>query len=243
MTPGTILWDFDGTLAFREGMWSGTLLGILQSEEPDMKVSRDDIRPFIRSGFPWHSPDVYHPETADPDVWWENINPLFKSAFLGLGVHPDRASILAAMVRRDYCDPGKWSLFDDSLPTLELLSGKGWMHLVLSNHVPELPHIAGYLGLSPLLCGLYSSALTGHEKPNREAYLSVLRKLPPDSRMVMVGDSIEADIRGATSLGIPAILVRRPAEKYLLCSEDLMGVIPLLDGIRDISASDVLESA
>ena len=146
MTPGAILWDFDGTLACREGMWSGALLGILQSEEPHLKISRDDIRPFIRSGFPWHSPDVYHPETADPDVWWENVNPLFESALLGLGIHPDRAPVLAAMVRREYCDPGEWSLFDDTLPTLELLSGTGWMHLVLSNHVRNchtLPDTSG----------------------------------------------------------------------------------------------------
>ncbi len=206
-----------------------------------MNVSRDDIRPFIRSGFPWHSPDVYHPETAEPDVWWKNVTPLFKSALLGLGVRPDRASVLAAMVRREYCDPEKWSLFDDTLPTLELLSGRGWKHLVLSNHVPELPHIARDLGLSPLLSRVYSSALTGYEKPNPEAYLSVLRKLPPDSRVVMVGDNIEADATGAEAIGLPSILVRRPEERHTIQAETLEGVLTILDTVPKRTAGQILD--
>ncbi len=32
-----------------------------------------------------------------------------------------------------------WELFDDTLPALDQLSADGWSHVVLSNHVPELP--------------------------------------------------------------------------------------------------------
>lgn len=29
-----VFWDFDGTLAYREGLWAGTLLGMFEAEEP-----------------------------------------------------------------------------------------------------------------------------------------------------------------------------------------------------------------
>jgi putative hydrolase of the HAD superfamily len=55
-----LLWDFDGTIANRKNMWSGALYDALI----DIGVScdREDIRPHLRSGFPWHEPNVEHYE-------------------------------------------------------------------------------------------------------------------------------------------------------------------------------------
>lgn len=49
-----VLWDFDGTLAYRPDLWSGCLLELLDEELPDHQVTLDDLRPHLRDGFPWH---------------------------------------------------------------------------------------------------------------------------------------------------------------------------------------------
>lgn len=36
-----LLWDFDGTLARRQGGWTGTLLGLLRQHVPDLQVTAD----------------------------------------------------------------------------------------------------------------------------------------------------------------------------------------------------------
>jgi len=240
MTEGALIWDFDGTLAFRQGMWSGTILDILRWAFPGLEVTRDEVRPFIRDGFPWHRPEEVHPETADADLWWKNVQHILEKPFLAFGAEPGRASELAGLVRTEYCRPGSWSLYDDTEETLERLSAYGWKHYVLSNHVPELPEIAGSLGLDRLLEGVFSSALTGIEKPNREAFLSLLRMLPDSCAVVMIGDSMEADVLGARNLGIPAILVRKPARPGVLHSEDLAGTVPLIDGIPLTRIADII---
>ena len=60
-----------------------------------------------------------------------------------------------------------------------------------------------------LLGGQNLSASTGYEKPNPEAWYIALRNLDPDTRVIMVGDNVNADARGAEQIGLPSILVRK----------------------------------
>jgi putative hydrolase of the HAD superfamily len=41
-----ILWDFDGTLAYREGMWPGTVYSLLEKNGV-AGISIEDIRPHL----------------------------------------------------------------------------------------------------------------------------------------------------------------------------------------------------
>ncbi len=85
MAERTILWDFDGTLAYREGLWSGCLAWVLQEHEPEAAVTRDEVRPLLKDGFPWHSPDRAHPELSTPEAWWEVVEALLIRACHRLG--------------------------------------------------------------------------------------------------------------------------------------------------------------
>lgn len=76
MGKKAILWDFDGTLAYREGLWSGCLAEVLQEWEPAAGITRDDVRPLLHNGFPWHAPDRAHPELSTPEAWWEVVEAL-----------------------------------------------------------------------------------------------------------------------------------------------------------------------
>lgn len=203
-----VLWDFDGTLAFRTGRWAGLLAEVLDDHEPGHGFAADDFRPFLRNGFPWHRPDVPHPELTAPGAWWAAVESLLSRAYEGVGYASERAAALAKHAGRRYADPTRgWELYDDVLPALRRLRTDGWRHVILSNHIPELPAIVEHLGLVELVDVVISSAITGFEKPHPEAFEAGRRAAGADE-LWMVGDNPIADVRGAEAVGIPAILVR-----------------------------------
>jgi hypothetical protein len=53
--------DSDGTLAYRDGMWTATLLQVLRAVFPDTTVNREAIRPYLQTGFPWQTPALPTP--------------------------------------------------------------------------------------------------------------------------------------------------------------------------------------
>ena len=167
-----IVWDFDGTLARRRGgtSFGACMVETLDAHEPGHGVTVDRVRPFLRSGFPWHSSEIAHTELETPDLWWGRVEPLLARAYEAVGYPSDRAGELGALARRQYVDAVCWELFEDTVPALRALSERGWRHLVLSNHVPELEAIVTHLGLAPLLEAVVNSAMTGYEKPHPEAF-------------------------------------------------------------------------
>ena len=74
----TLIWDFDGTLGYREGVWwAMSFLELLDREWPGHPFTRDQIAPHLRSGFPWHSPEQPHTHITSADQWWAALEPLF----------------------------------------------------------------------------------------------------------------------------------------------------------------------
>jgi putative hydrolase of the HAD superfamily len=206
---GTVLWDFDGTLAHRPGMWAGCLVETLDEHEPGHGIRADDLRPFLRSGFPWHEPQRPHPELVDADAWWAHTGSALERAYASAGIEPGRAASLAALVRHRYVDATvAWTVYPDTVPVLRALRDSGWRHVVLSNHVPELGRIVEALGLAGLLDEVVNSAEIGYEKPHPEAFAHALRVA--GGADWMVGDSYDADVVGGEAAGLRAILVRRP---------------------------------
>ena len=225
------IWDFDGTLAHRRGEtgWSILLAETLDAEEPGHTHSAETFRPHLREGFPWHSPEVAHPELCEPEAWWASVRPVLGRAYEAAGYPPERALELADAARRLYVDPSVgWELFADTLPALSRLTQAGWTHAILSNHVPELRQIVAALGLDERVELVSCSAETGYEKPHAQAYASVLDRLQP-AQAWMIGDNILADVLGAEELGIPAVLVRRPDPRAARYADSLAGVPAFLE--------------
>ena len=219
-----ILWDFDRTLAVREEGWSGAMLEVLRRHCPDLTVTRDDLKPHIRSGFPWHTPDVPHTHIRSAEDWWAQLEPPFANAFERVGVASGDTDRLAAEVRRVYLNIEGWRVFDDALPVLSELASQDWTHRVLSNHVPELETLVAGLNLAPLIESVHSSANIGYEKPHPRAFEAALGNVPDGAVVWMVGDSVSADVQGAQAVGIPAILVRGQSDQAEHCCDDLTGV-------------------
>jgi putative hydrolase of the HAD superfamily len=217
---GVLLWDFDGTLAERPGLWGACLIEVLDERMPGHGLSADDVRPFLRDGFPWHEHDTPHPElSVSSDAWWSALEPLLARAYESVGVA--EATECARAVRASYTAHG-WRLFDDTLPVLGGLRADGWRHVVLSNHVPELGDIVAALGLDSFVERVITSAATGYEKPHPEAFRRALTAAGEPQTVWMLGDNPVADVAGAEALGIPAILVRGPDGCDLYEAADLV---------------------
>ncbi|MEE8353712.1 MAG: HAD-IA family hydrolase [Dehalococcoidales bacterium] len=227
---GTIIWDFEGTLVARPGLWRSAVMEVLNEHEPRHQVDEEQIRPYLRDGFPWHRPEEPHLHLATPDDWWLQLEPVFARAYQGVGFDRTRAEELATIVRRCFVNPERFVVFDDTIPALKHLSERGWKHVILSNHVPELPDIVAALGLSSHIDVCITSALTGYEKPNREAFRIALSMAGTPAAVWVIGDNLTADVRGAEALGLPAILVRSSSsENVAYCARDLLEAASIIE--------------
>jgi putative hydrolase of the HAD superfamily len=234
-----ILWDFDGTLARREGLWSGCMHEVLDEHAPGHGIAVEQIRAAMHQGYPWSRPHEPHLDLCEPEPWWEAMEARMARALSEVGVAAGRCAALARAARVRLTDPTiGWSVFEDTAPALAATTAAGWRNAILSNHIPELGQIVDALGLGGSLDAVFSSAVTGYEKPHPEAFRLALRTLGEPETVWMVGDNPQADVAGAEALGIPAILVAREGDgrardaEVARRTDDLVGAARLIVGSR-----------
>ena len=223
-----LLWDFDGTLAQRAGGWSSALAEAAAQSAPQLGLTPGDLRQHLQKGFPWHAPEIEHAGLT-AEEWWAELHPLFARAYRAAGADPDQARQLAGQVRAAYLNPAAWRRFDDALPALQALSARGWQHVLLSNHVPELPHLLARLALESSFAAVFNSAQTGWEKPNPHAFRRALDWIGPGATVWMIGDNLKSDLLGAREAGLPGVLVRQRVAG-LPCCDHLMALVEILGG-------------
>ncbi|AJT62438.3 hypothetical protein T261_0749 [Streptomyces lydicus] len=210
MSAPVAIWDFDGTLGHRRhGTWAECLLEVLDAQEPGHPWTRDQLFDVLAVGFPWHAAERPHPHLHDPDTWWGHITTVVRTALTRLGISPKAATTAAEATRAAYTDPAAWSLYPQAVDVLDQLTSHGWRHVLLSNHVPELPLLLQVLDLEKRLKAVLNSAATGYEKPHPIAFRLAQSAAGNAARLVMVGDNPKADAAGACRAGIDAIWVRR----------------------------------
>lgn len=184
------------------------MVEVLRRYAPECEATADHLRPHIQDGFRWHDPyQPYGIKTAEQ--WWDELSPIFEKAFAAVGVETSLAKRMGREVRFAYTGAKQWRLYDDTIPALAQLSGAGWTHLLLSNHVPELSALMQHLQIDQHFARVFNSAETGYEKPYLKAYQAVLEATEDAESVWMIGDSVVADIAGAAAAGIPGILVRK----------------------------------
>jgi putative hydrolase of the HAD superfamily len=229
MAQGTVLWDFDGTLAHRPMMWSRELLAAAQEAAPECALNLEALRPHLLHGFPWHEPEVEHLHLCDPDAWWEHVGAILSRALQAVGFAPEQADETARRSRAKFVDPTFYEVFEDVGPALDHLTAQGWEHLVLSNHVPELPAMVEGMGLAHHFRTVLSSANLGYDKPHPEIFRLAREAAGHPEVLWMVGDNPVADYAGATACGIPAILVRTEATDGQRRAADLWGAARIIE--------------
>lgn len=206
-----IFWDFDGTLAYSKSLWTNAVLTALQRCAPDADATFDQLRPLMRSGYPWDVPDPAYKPLTGPD-WWDFMERRFVQVYRAAGLPEQVARQAAPTVRGEILRIEHYHLFDDTITALEQCRSAGRRNILLSNNYPELEAIMAQLGLLPYFESLVVSGVVGWDKPRPQIFEHALQLAGPGARCLMVGDNPVADVEGAKRCGIPAALVHRPAE-------------------------------
>lgn len=225
-----IIWDFDGTLAYREGMWSQAVVDVVNRNFTKISLERADISKHLSSGFFWHSPETAHLHVSNSEIWWNHHYKIFENAIVKTtNLTSKNVQQVLPQIRQEFLNPATWTVYSDVLSSLSELSSAGWRHVVLSNHVPELADLIESLGLLDFFEMIVTSAEIGYEKPNGLAFEAVTKNLPNNSKIRMIGDNYSADVLGAKSVGIEAILVRNKNEHAKLYAESLSEIQSILE--------------
>lgn len=129
----------------------------------------------------------------------------FSRTFIQLGVHPER---IPQQFEDDYVriTPTKTNLFLGSEKVLAYLQKKYTLHII-SNGFKESTLIKmDVSGLNPYFTNVIISEDVGVNKPDKAIFEYALDKAKAlKHESIMIGDSIEADIRGAQGFGMKAI--------------------------------------
>ncbi len=125
---------------------------------------------------------------------------------------PASAGALVAEAIKVYFEPedAAWQPFADAPATLKYLKSRGYRLGLYSNASDDLlvQRLVNRCSLRPWLSPTFSSAGWGWRKPQPAGFALIAQRwhLPP-TEIVVVGDTLNADILGAQNAGMSGILV------------------------------------
>lgn len=146
-----------------------------------------------------------HPELDhDEEIWV-----LFTEQIVrGMGGDSDRAYECAVEMTRAWEHAANFDIFDDVLPTLQLLREHGVKIGLVSNTGRDLAAFVAHHGLD--VDAAVGSGAYGKTKPHPTIFRHALEQLGVAAEdAVMVGDSVEDDVEGARAVGMRAFLIDR----------------------------------
>src|SRR3954465_4600724 len=97
-----ILWDFDGTLGYREGNWEETIFELSADKIVKTKANFNLVSQMLQSGFPWHEPQRSFVAINNSQDWWEYVKPNFVKIFTALGYDRNEAILKSSQVCEQY---------------------------------------------------------------------------------------------------------------------------------------------
>ena len=147
----------------------------------------------------------------------DGLLPLIAHAIIeGLGGGPaGPVELTAQAIIVAWSRAENFGLYDDVLPCLDALRAAGIRMALLSNALGHgVEEIVAHFALDDYMDAAVSSLETGAAKPAPRMFSTLFGLLgvsPADA--VMVGDSVEDDVKGAFACGCPAILLDRAGRR------------------------------
>jgi HAD superfamily hydrolase (TIGR01662 family) len=125
---------------------------------------------------------------------------------------PSSAEALVEAALKIYFGPeeASWQAYPDAANTLKLLKQQGYRLGLYSNATDDafIQRVVNQLGLRPWLSPTFSSAGWRWRKPRRELFDLIARRWGLSAQeIVVVGDTLDADVLGAQNAGMRSILV------------------------------------
>ena len=221
-----VLFDLGGTLMYERATWEAinaradeALTNYLRSEGLELNLSTfpREFRKRISKYFQYREKDLL--ETTYSSV----LRDVLKDK--GYGDLPE-STLRNALDQLFAITQTNWILEQDTLPTLQKLEQDGYRMGLVSNagDDQDVQQLARRFGITRYFDFILTSAACSYRKPHRRIFELALSNwyfLP--SEAVMVGDNLDADVRGAQSVGLFAVWISRRAGKR---TEDQLSIQP-----------------
>jgi HAD superfamily hydrolase (TIGR01549 family) len=206
-----VIFDMGHTLMHLDGTWpemfeqgASDLVRFMEKHEPglDAKALARTWLERRTEGYA-RAQDTLREVTAEETMRWS-------LAQYGL-TDPDPELLAGAIDAFFAYEEARWFADPEAISVLQTLSDLELRLGMLSNatHEPLIQRLVDRLGFRPYLNPALSSASTGIRKPNPAAFAPHLDAwaLSPAS-VVMVGDTLEADVQGARQAGMRSVWLR-----------------------------------
>jgi HAD superfamily hydrolase (TIGR01549 family) len=221
-----VLFDLGGTLMYERATWDAVnaraddaLTNYLREQGLELNLSTfpREFRNRLRKYFTQREQDLL--ETTYSFV----LRDVLKDK--GYGDLPE-SIIRNALDQLFAITQTNWVPEADALPTLQKLETDGYRMGLISNagDDQDVQQLARRFGIAKYFDFILTSAACSYRKPHRRIFELALSNwyfLP--SEAVMVGDNLDADVRGAQSVGLFAIWISRRAGGR---SEDQLSIQP-----------------
>ena len=146
----------------------------------------------------------------------------------------------AAEIYQEWAECDHFELYDDVLPVLQTLRGRGFLLGLISNTHRSLESFQSHFALEALISAAVSSREHGYNKPHPSIFRTALGRLAvAPEEAVMVGDSYLHDIEGARTIGMRGVLLRRaargplgPEDRRAATSE----AVPVISSLSELPA-------
>ena len=208
----TILFDLGNTLIYFDGSWEDTLeksyLSLTDALiHRGIDVDRDSFPAVFKSRM-----SQYFAEREDTLIE-QTTESVLKSLLVELEIRSGRREdvryALDAMYRiTESC----WRLEVDTIPLLEYLFRKGYQLGLVSNAADsrDVDRLIDEFQLRDYFSEILISASVGIRKPHPQIFNQVLSGLSPvPEETMMVGGTLNADVLGASKMGIQSVLITR----------------------------------
>ena len=221
-----VLFDLGGTLMYERATWDAinaradeALTNYLRAEGLELNLSTfpREFRKRLRKYFQQREKDLL--ETTYSFV----LRDVLKDK--GYGEIPE-STLRTALDKLFAITQTNWTLEEDTLPTLQKLEEDGYRMGLISNagDDQDVQQLARRFGIAQYFDFILTSAACSYRKPHKRIFELALSNwyfLPAEA--VMVGDNLDADVRGAQSVGLFAVwLSRRAGER----TEDQLSIQP-----------------
>jgi putative hydrolase of the HAD superfamily len=210
--PQVVLFDLGNTLLYDDpDAWPEVYRRAEQAlwnalHEAGVRTSPDAL--YAKSG----SLLKYYYGLRQSDLQEPGMAPTLEALLRRQGIHISHESLQAALSSMYTVTQSNWHSEEDAVPTLAALRDRGIPLGALSNGADDrnARQLLEKAGLTPFFDLVLSSAAFGWRKPHEGIFRAALARFEsPAERVVMVGDSYEADILGAHRAGLATIWITR----------------------------------
>ncbi len=158
-------------------------------------------------------------EEADTKMEEPHFSKRVKNALQSLGYNFDLNSEVVAGATNAFCLEfmNYVRIDEDAKEMLHKLHGKYKLGIVSNFAIPEcVLKLLEQYGLTQFFNVIIISGAINKRKPSPEIFKQALRKLQVDaSETVFVGDTVDADIKGAKDVGMKTVYIERRPQKEL----------------------------